>query len=197
MQRQAALPGHATAVPEAIVVCVGGEAGGTAGLVETAQHRAADLYQERGEEFLHYGLGLARNEELAKDALQEAFMRYFAALCAGSKIDSPRAWIYRVMHNYLLDRLNEVRFRKEDHLSNAVSGYQDIEGECFRRECLRLIRGALTAREFDCFRLRSEGLKYGEIARMLRVAPGTVGALICRAMRKIRSVLNTAEGEIG
>jgi RNA polymerase sigma-70 factor (ECF subfamily) len=158
---------------------------------ETAQRQVGALYEQYGEEFLHYALALAHDEELARDALQESFMRYFVALCRGDEIGVPRAWIYRVLHNYLLDRIKEARSRSECHLRArwCDSRHQDIEGQCFRGEFLRLIRSVLTAREYDCVRLRTQGLRYQEIAATMDLTSGTVGTMMHRAIRKLRSVM--------
>jgi RNA polymerase sigma-70 factor (ECF subfamily) len=164
---------------------------------ERAQIIAAELYKQLGPELLHFALALAREEELAKDALQESFMRYFVALSEGAEIDSPRAWIYRVMHNYLLDRMKEASYRlsRDARDRRPLLHHQDIESECFRRELLRLFRTALTAREYACLHLRTEGLRYEEIASRLHLRSGTVGALISRATRKLREVLAPVGGQ--
>lgn len=162
-------------------------------VAERARQEVAALYTGRAGEFLNYALALGRNEELARDALQEAFLRYFIALCGGERIDSPRAWIYRVMHNYLVDRIKEARHRQERSLQHVPPYRQDLEGECFRREVLHLIRGVLSAREYDCIRLRTAGLRYDEIATTLQLTSGTVGTLISRAVRKIRTALGWME----
>ncbi len=162
------------------------------GRLTQARNDVAALYEERAEEFLRYAMALAREEELARDALQESFMRYFIALRGGYDIAAPRAWIYRVMRNYLLDRIKEERCRRDERrLRRTLSRgpHRDIEGECFRREILRLTRTALTAREYDCFRLRTEGMRYEEIAARLHLSSGTVGTLVHRAMRKLRGVM--------
>ncbi|MBV9612479.1 MAG: RNA polymerase sigma factor [Acidobacteriaceae bacterium] len=158
---------------------------------EKIQRDVASFYEQYGEEFLHYALALAHDRELARDALQESLMRYFVALCHGEEIAAPRAWVYRVLHNYLLDRIREARLRKECHLP-ARSSYgqqHDIERECFQSELLRLLRRALTAREYDCVRLRTEGLRYQEIAATLDVSSGAVGAMMHRALRKLRNLM--------
>src|SRR5581483_5362484 len=103
MPERAGIAGAAT-VGDAIVVSNRG-AGARADLAAAAQREVSALYEERAEEFLHYAIALGRDQELARDALQEAFMRYFVALCSGTQIAAPRAWIYRVLHNYLLDRI--------------------------------------------------------------------------------------------
>ncbi len=160
---------------------------------ERARQEVAALYTGRAGEFLNYALALGRNEELARDALQEAFLRYFAALCSGERIASPRAWIYRVMHNYLVDRIKETHRRREQSLQRVPPYYQDLDGQCFRGEVRRLIRGALSAREYDCIRLRTAGFRYEEIAAALQLTSGTVGTLISRAVRKIRTALGWVE----
>jgi RNA polymerase sigma-70 factor, ECF subfamily len=161
-----------------------------AAAAETARLEVNALYEERGEEFLHYAITLGRDEELARDALQESFMRYFAARCRGEAITAARAWIYRVMHNYLLDRMKEERCRHEySRQPLAWAQDQDIEGECFRREFFHLIRGALTPREYDCFRLRTEGMRYQDIAATLDLTSGAVGTMVHRAVRKLRKLI--------
>jgi len=161
-------------------------------LVDQAQREVSELYAESAAEFFSYALALIRNEELARDALQEGFIRYFVALCNGEKVAVPRAWIYRVIRNYLLDRIKEFRTRQERSLEQVRScsdQMQDVEGNYFRSEVLALVENTLTARELQCFRLRSEGLHYDEIASTLKLRSGTVGALTSRAVRKIRTAI--------
>jgi len=161
-------------------------------LVEQAQREVSELYAQSAAEFFSYALATIRNEELARDALQEGFIRYFVALCNGEKVAVPRAWIYRVIRNYLLDRMKEFRTRRERSLEQVRScsdGMQDVEGNYFRSEVLALVENTLTTRELQCFRLRSEGLQYDEIASTLKLRSGTVGALISRAVRKLRTAI--------
>ena len=158
----------------------------------------SEVYAERAAELLSYARLVAHEEDLARDAVQEAFMRYFIALSSGESIEAPRAWLYRVLHNYLLDRRREFRVRHERSLTDIrkhSGGSPDIESQCLRRELMAVAKSALTRREFDCFHLRSQGLPYDEIAAALRLQSGTVGALISRSVRKVRSlVLRTREG---
>lgn len=188
--KHAALPAGDIALQDGLFV----PAQSAPGAEESAvTHRASDqvaaLYAERGAEFFYYARALAHNEELAKDSLQEAFMRYFIALCQGEEIPSPRAWIYRVLRNHLLDRIKHMRIHEERELRQGLPYNQDIEGACLRHEVLRLAQAALTPGEYRCLRLRTEGLRYGEIAARLCLTSGTVGTLVSRAMQKIRTLL--------
>jgi len=161
---------------------------------ESAHREIAVLYAECAGELLTYALSLGRDEELARDAIQEGFLRYFIALCEGAEIASPRAWIYRVIHNYVLDRFKEPRGDGDADLRLEPARGSDPEDECFRGEVRRLARHALTPREFDCLRLRTEGLRYEEIASTLALSSGTVGALISRAVHKLRETLAGGNG---
>ncbi len=190
---QAALSGAVTTVPDCVTAPSEAPAGDA--VAERARGSVSALYQARGEEFFHYAVGLGRDEELARDAVQEAFMRYFVALYEGNHIASPRAWVYRVLHNYLLDRIKERRKRGEHSFRDALDGTQtiNVESDYLRKDIFRRVRRTLTDREYECFRLRTEGLRYEEIAAKLHLASGTVGALLCRAIRKTRTILAGVE----
>ena len=58
---------------------------------------------------------------------------------------------------------------------------------------LELLRGlpqiGLSPRELECVRLRMEDLRYDEIAGVLGLSAGTVGALLARAHGKIRKAV--------
>jgi RNA polymerase sigma-70 factor (ECF subfamily) len=177
-----------SSVPNPLVAPVRAEAQCEARLTaERAQQDVAALYSERGGELLNYALAVARNEELARDAIQEAFMRYFVARCEGAEIVAPRPWMYRVIHNYLLDCMRQSRSREDAELRRVPARGPDIEDECMRREIFDLARRKLSPREYDCFRLRTQGLGYEEIATQLDLKSGTVGALISRAINKLRN----------
>jgi len=165
---------------------------------ERARREVSSLYLERAVEFRNYAISLVHDEEVAMDALQEAFLRYFAALSEGACIHAPRAWIYRVLHNYLTDRQKEYRVRHETSIEQLGVPFrcnEDMESQCQQHELLGLVRKTLTAREYACFRLRSDGFRYEEIAAALSVRSGTVGAMMSRAIRKMRVALGLVEGD--
>ena len=158
------------------------------------------LYRQCAAEIRHYALLLSKDEQLSQDALQEAFMRYFIARSEGQRIEHPRAWVYKVVCNYVLDRLKQSRVRGERSLEDLPalslrSG--DVEAECYRREVFRLIAKTLTPRELQCVSLRSRGFRYEEIASALQLRSGTVGALISRAMRRMQAVVGNRTRRAG
>lgn len=147
------------------------------------------LYNELSEGLFRYAFVLVANREAAQDALQEVFLRYFVARNTNCVIERPRAWLFQVLRNHLLDELRASAKRKEvdiDQLRNCPDKRQDPESYYRLALMVRCVRELLTPRELECFRLRADGLRYDEIAEVLDVRPGTVGALLARAQKKLR-----------
>ena len=68
------------------------------------EQEIADLYEKEAGGILRYAGVVAGNIETAHDALQEAFFRFFLCRTAGQQIRSPKAWLFRVARNYVLDQ---------------------------------------------------------------------------------------------
>src|ERR1035438_1541227 len=68
------------------------------------EQEIVDLYEKEAGGLLRYASALAANRETARDALQEAFFRFFLCRSAGQQIRSPKGWLFRVAHNYVLDQ---------------------------------------------------------------------------------------------
>jgi RNA polymerase sigma-70 factor, ECF subfamily len=147
------------------------------------------LYGEHTLALLSYACKLAKDPALAQDAVQEAFLRYYVARTRNESKQSAKAWLFRVARNYVLDRLRspERRHLSGDGMLSGVSdARQHPESEAQTRELERRIEEMLSPREWECMKLRAEGLKYREIADVMGVECGTVGALVSRAVEKLR-----------
>jgi len=148
----------------------------------------ARLYQEYAAGLLRYAATLARSQDGAGDAVQETFLRYFVERRCGRIVGQPRAWLYQVLRNYLLDRLKTSASKQEvvsQDIDDLPDLQQDPEEQLARRQMTRQFAAALTDRELDCLRLRGAGLSYGEIAGVMGIREGTVGAFMARVHRKL------------
>jgi len=152
-----------------------------------------DLYGKEAGGLLRYASALSNDPEMADDALQEAFFRFFLCRSAGQQIRSPKAWLFRVARNYVLDQKkagsrNEIGMDSLRHLP-CPDHRSEPEGRV-----TDLLQGldeiGLSPREIECVRLRTEDLHYDEIARILGLQPGTVGAMLARAHGKIRKAVD-------
>jgi RNA polymerase sigma-70 factor (ECF subfamily) len=168
--------------------------GGSAQNAELEQE-VADLYSEHAVKLLRYAETLTRDTDVGRDAVQEVFLRYFAERRYGVRVENPRAWLYRVLHNHLVDRLSRAAMKFEvsaEGVDEMLDGCFDAEMMLEQAQTAREIASRFTPRELDCLRLRVEGFSYQEIAQALGVRPGTVGALLPRVYAKLRGV--AAEG---
>jgi RNA polymerase sigma-70 factor (ECF subfamily) len=153
-----------------------------------AEAELVELYHAHSTGLLRYASGLAGTPEECRDAVQETFLRYFTERREGRAIEHPRAWLFQVLRNYLLSSLT-AGYRRE----TAAGGIDSLPGAgidpetlAARRQRARTVLASLTPREFDCLRLRAAGCSYSEIAGLLHIRSGTVGAILTKTQRKLR-----------
>jgi len=147
------------------------------------------MYAECAAELLSYAESIVRCRDGARDAVQESFLRYFAERSCGRPIASPRAWLYRVVHNYLLERLDTTAVKREvfaadsDEVPDRSHGPEAMLQQAQMAEQLTSL---LTPRELECLRLRVDGCSYQEIGALLGIRSGTVSSLLTRMHKKLR-----------
>lgn len=142
-----------------------------------------DRYRQRLFAYTRQMLGGSRQD--AEDALQDVFLRAYAALRANDRPVSLRAWLYRVAHNRCIDQLRRPVPAHADVFDLSRAPLRDPIEESQRREDLRRLvedvqrlpqaqRSALLMREMD-------GLSYQELADALDVTVPAVKSLLVRA----------------
>jgi RNA polymerase sigma-70 factor, ECF subfamily len=156
---------------------------------ELLEQEVVRLHNLHSEELLSYAVSITRDKDLALDAVQEAYLRYFIERRYGRCVENPRAWLYRVLRNYLLDRRDSAAGKHEvsdAHVDQVADRDRGPEEIIHQAQLAREITESLSAREMDCLRLRAEGFSYAETAEVLDIRPGTVAALLARAHTKLR-----------
>jgi RNA polymerase sigma-70 factor (ECF subfamily) len=156
---------------------------------EKAQEGTVQAYREYAAELLGRMHSLTRDSALAQDAVQETFLRFFIALAQGEEVLNVRAWLHRVAHNYVCDIARSAQVRTA--VSLGQSEVERIQGQTASSftDWAEAAQKLLAPREWQCVQLRAEGFDYTEIAVALAIRPGTVGALLHRATRKLGSML--------
>jgi len=156
-----------------------------------AERATVTVYEEFGQALVRYAGQILGSRDEARDAVQEVFLRYFVERRYGREIENPRAWLYQVLRNYLLDRLKSAPTQREVYTGDVdllAARRQDNPEELVERsQMAREIAQALSSREYTCLTLRGEGLSYLEIAEAMAIRTGTVGALLSRAQTKLRT----------
>jgi len=159
------------------------------------EYELDSLYSAHAAGLLRYAFTLANDNGTAQDAIQEIFLRYFVARSEGRQFADPKSWLFRVLRNHLLDALKSSCVKSEvaiDGIENSPDRGHDPEERYHQTELAREITKLLAPRELECFRLRAEGLSYDEIAGIMDLRQGTVGAMLARAHQKMRRIFREA-----
>ena len=157
------------------------------------ENEVVRLHEKHAAILLRYGLAICGDSAMAQDAVQEAFLRYYVALRKATVRMDAKGWLFSTTRNYILDRLKEYYVRNGQGLEAAFQIAEDDgnpEANIMLREINAAAHELLTPRELECLTLRNEGLRYIDIADTLKIDSATVGVLLGRAVKKIRTALN-------
>jgi RNA polymerase sigma-70 factor (ECF subfamily) len=143
---------------------------------------------------LYYLVG---NQEDARDALQETFVKCWRHQEKLAEIQNLKAWIFRIALNTGRDLRQSAWRRKRQSLPEdetmIESRSRGPQSEVLENEQLDRIRHALRdlrSEEQEVFLLRQNGqMTYEEIAEALGIPTGTVKTRMRRAVSKLREVL--------
>jgi RNA polymerase sigma-70 factor (ECF subfamily) len=146
---------------------------------------------------------LLRNEEDAKDVVQEAYLRAFKSF-GGFRGSNARPWLLTIVRNtsYTLLKKNRAAdltttFDEEIHASGDESANPAIIVE-HAEDAERITKAMdeLPAEFREILVLRhQEGLSYKEIADIAQIPPGTVMSRLARARAKLREYLAAQIGK--
>jgi RNA polymerase sigma factor (sigma-70 family) len=142
-----------------------------------------DRYRQRLFVYARQMLGGASDD--AEDALQEIFVRAYAALRANDRELALRAWLYRIAHNRCIDQLRRPPRPMFEDVELVRSPAQDPAVKAEQRDALRRLvtdvqrlpeqqRSALLMRELG-------GMAYADLAGVLDVSVPAVKSLLVRA----------------
>jgi len=180
-----------------------GDRGAFRKLVERHQRRAFAI-----------AVGLVRDENDAREIVQEAFLRVHRGLDAFEGGSSFFTWLYRIVANLSIDAMRKPHRRESEALDPEINddgfdqpllsrleGADPVDvvrrGEIRRRieaaleELPPYHRGVILMREL-------EGMSYEEMAEAMGVSKGTIMSRLFHARRKLqRALLDCYEEQIG
>ncbi len=145
-----------------------------------------------------YLIFLGVDPDTAQEAVQESFLRLHEHLLGRGDQTNLRAWLYRVAHNLARNAQTAHRSSRTDSLPDAP-GAGDLpadgispEEALLAEEQTRRLRQALAVlspAQKEALMLRTQGLKYREIADVLNLSVSTVGETIQRGLEKLKQLL--------
>ena len=167
--------------------------------------KGPDSYEERIERMVNqYQLPLLRlcyaylhDEELAKDAVQETFIKAYHNLASFRENASEKTWLSRIAINTCKDLRRTGWFRHVDRsvtpemIPEPVSPVEPEE-ESLTIEIMKLPVKLKEVALLCWF----QGMTYSEAAETLGISLQAVGSRLNRARRKLRSVMEGSEDHV-
>jgi RNA polymerase sigma-70 factor, ECF subfamily len=144
------------------------------------------LFERLYPSLVRYLNRLTGDPDVAEDIAQEAFVRLLKQSLSEAEV---RPWLFTVAMNLVRDRARRVDRRRRllGGAPRMVSPLPAPDDGLERSEEIEGVRRALDQlppRDRQLLLMREEGFKYDEIARVVGVAPASVGTLIARALKR-------------
>ena len=179
---------HKQELHEIIVAAASGDEVAWRSLVEAYSYRVFALIRSK-----------CANEELAEEITQSTFCTVAQKLSTYTETGKFEAWLFRIAMNRLRD---EMRRRKRHAvpmenemigvLSGGISDQHDDEETAAQVQSLRAAVRQLSSSDQDIIYMRhSAGMSYKQIAEVLGEPLGTVLARQHRALKKLRSYMDS------
>lgn len=141
------------------------------------------------------------NRELAKDLVQETFFRTWTYLTKGKEIKNIRAFLYKILHNVIVDHIRKKKSLSLDQLTEEGFSLKDksspdLEQRIVAKEIVQKLecldepyRSAVQLKIID-------ELSIEEISDILGVSRNTASVRIHRGINKLRKLIKK-EGNLG
>jgi RNA polymerase sigma-70 factor (sigma-E family) len=157
--------------------------------VDRKQARAFEGFvTQSGDALLRMAMLLTADPDAAEDVYQETLHRL---AMRWSRVDSPRAFCRRVMHNIVIDQARARKRRPQELFAGHDRGDPragDPVTAADLRPALLAALGTLTLQQRTIVVLRYfDDLSENEVAELLRVSPGTVKSTASRAVAQLRT----------
>lgn len=196
---KAAREGEAEVDLELVRRAQAGDVAAFRSLVERHQRRAFAI-----------ALGLVRNEQDARDIVQEAFLRVHKSLPSFQGSSSFFTWLYRIVTNLAIDlvrrpgrNVDELEEERQRSSSPGGDGFDPmwmskIDGAdpvdvLRRKELADRMRAAIDAlpsyHKAVILMREVEGLSYEEMAEAMQVSKGTIMSRLFHARQKLQKAL--------
>lgn len=151
------------------------------------------LYTAHAPGLTRWMTSYTRDEEVAADLVQEAFLRLARELQAGRRPDNAAAWLAQVARNLATSRARRVSTASRfEPLLERPSAPEDPASAVLAGERAEAVHAALAdLRPVDraALILAAEGHHNAEIAVRIGRTELATRALLCRARRRLRPVL--------
>jgi RNA polymerase sigma-70 factor, ECF subfamily len=165
--------------------------------------RFTDIYTREADAVFRFCLIRVSDREKALDLTQETFTRLWNSIYLGKKVENPRAFLYRVARNLIIDWYRRIKSVSLESLSLGDGEKEfepkdermtlEIENNTNFRQVLKMLDNLETQyREVIYFRY-VEDLSPKDIAEILRLNANTVSVRLNRGIEALRKLMGIAK----
>jgi RNA polymerase sigma-70 factor (ECF subfamily) len=158
------------------------------------------LFDQFRASLLRYVVGFRLSGHDAEEIVQEVFLSLCRHLRIGRSRSNLPGWLFRVAHNLALKRRYSDQRMKQLHSEGVVVAEARSDPDpspeeqlisAQREQRLMAVLRILPEQDQCCLRLRAEGLRYREIAKVVGISLGSVSISLSRSLARLARV---AEG---
>jgi len=164
--------------------------------------------KEHEAELIRYSARMLGDQENARDAVQDTFIKYakFKGDCPKAVIANVRAWLYKSARNICIDMLRKKKRSAEILLSEEielVQSQEDSRPDHMMRKneesaMLRTLINQLGSKDREVLILKIEhGHSYREIAEITGLTVTNVGFILHNAMMKLKEEFHKKSNPCG
>lgn len=162
------------------------------------QQAFAQLYQLFSKRLTAFSYSLVRSSEIAKDVVQEVFIKLWAKRSTIETIENLAVYLYVAVKNqslnHLSDKAKKLITEPYDQLHPEVEALQqDPHSLLVTSEMLTALNQAIDGLPPRCkmiFKLiREDGLRYKEVAEILNISVNTIDVQMAIAVKRICEAL--------
>lgn len=150
----------------------------------------SELYDRHAPRIYAYCRRILSNEEAARDAFQEAFMRFYETARKGQTIEHAPAFLLRIARNLCL---NDIRKHSKTMIEFSEFDFPTTDQSYERTEFLALLDAAietLANEQREALLLKEYGgMSYRDIAEVCGESLTSVRSRIYRAKKALREIL--------
>lgn len=150
------------------------------------------LFAEHHDRLLGYTLTFGLSRQDGEEVVQEVFLSLFRHLELGRGRSNLRAWLFAVAHNLALKQ--RIALQRWPHQAEpaTLDQHQDPAPtpeehavSAQRQQRLLAVVDALPEQDRWCLYLRSQGLRYREIAKTVGISLGSVSLSLSRSFGRL------------
>lgn len=142
-----------------------------------------------------YARALLRDREAADDLVQDSLERALARMENWTTGDSPRRWLFTIMHHLFVDQLRRAKRHVQamammPETIDALATAPEQPDKVASMEVLSALQQIAPERRAALMLVAVEGMAYADAANVLGIPAGTLMSRIARGREELRSILD-------